>query len=147
MASILHGGSCHGFHHNHSHSHGSDLLKHQSLRSNGETKEELPIDDSNSCTVTQSECKSENINVEAAFLHVLGDFIQSIGVIIAAVIIKLYVSRGEFIDFPSISEIRFVAAESENRRSNHNIFFLNHCGCNDCEDFQKVCCDSTRGSS
>lgn len=63
-------------------------------------KEELQINDSSSLTTTQSECKSENINVEAAFLHVLGDFIQSIGVIIAAVIIKLYVSRGNFIDFP-----------------------------------------------
>lgn len=98
MASILHGGSCHVFHHNHS--HGSDLLKHQALRGSGEMKEELQINDSSSLTTTQSECKSENINVEAAFLHVLGDFIQSIGVIIAAVIIKLYVSRGNFIDFP-----------------------------------------------
>lgn len=102
MASILHGGSCHVFHHNHS--HGSDSLKRQALGSSGEIKEELQTDDNCSLMTTQSECKSENINVEAAFLHVLGDFIQSIGVIIAAVIIKLYVSRGKFIDFPSTLE-------------------------------------------
>jgi zinc transporter 2 len=31
--------------------------------------------------------KKENINVRAAFIHVLGDLIQSIGVLIAAIII------------------------------------------------------------
>lgn len=92
MAGILHGGSCHIFHHNHS--HGSDLLIHQRVRSSGDDEmKTLQIDDSNIMT-TQSECKSENINVQAAFLHVLGDFIQSIGVIVTAVIIKLYVSNG-----------------------------------------------------
>lgn len=35
--------------------------------------------------------KSKNINVRAAFIHVLGDFIQSIGVFIAALIIKFEV--------------------------------------------------------
>lgn len=43
---------------------------------------------------TQSHCQSENINLQAAFLHVLGDFIQSVGVIIAAIAIKFYVSSG-----------------------------------------------------
>lgn len=33
-----------------------------------------------------------NINVRAAVIHVLGDFIQSIGVLIAAIIIKINVS-------------------------------------------------------
>lgn len=32
-----------------------------------------------------------NINVRAAFIHVLGDLIQSIGVLIAAYIIRFYV--------------------------------------------------------
>jgi len=31
----------------------------------------------------------ENINVRAAFIHVLGDLLQSVGVIIAAIIIKI----------------------------------------------------------
>lgn len=35
---------------------------------------------------------SKNINIQAAVIHVLGDFIQSIGVFISAVIIKYYVS-------------------------------------------------------
>lgn len=35
---------------------------------------------------------SNNINVRAAFIHVLGDLIQSIGVLIAAYIIRFYVS-------------------------------------------------------
>ena len=95
MASILHGGSCQIFQHNHS--HGNDSLNHHhhrhEKRSSGDDEmKKHPIDDNGSLMTTQSECKSENINVQAAFLHVLGDFIQSIGVIIAAVIIKFYVS-------------------------------------------------------
>ena len=35
-----------------------------------------------------------NINVRAAFIHVVGDLIQSIGVLIAAYIIRFYVSAG-----------------------------------------------------
>lgn len=35
---------------------------------------------------------SKNINIQAAVIHVIGDFIQSIGVFIAAIIIKNYVS-------------------------------------------------------
>lgn len=34
---------------------------------------------------------SKNLNIQAAVIHVLGDFIQSIGVFIAAIIIKFYV--------------------------------------------------------
>lgn len=34
----------------------------------------------------------DNINLRAAVIHVIGDFVQSIGVFIAAVIIKFYVS-------------------------------------------------------
>lgn len=30
----------------------------------------------------------ENVNVRAAFIHVLGDFVQSLGVLCAAIIIK-----------------------------------------------------------
>lgn len=35
----------------------------------------------------------QNINIRAAVIHVIGDFIQSIGVFIAAIVIKFYVSR------------------------------------------------------
>lgn len=40
----------------------------------------------------ENEQQSNNINVRAAFIHVLGDLIQSIGVLIAAYIIRYYVS-------------------------------------------------------
>lgn len=35
---------------------------------------------------------AQNINIQAAAIHVIGDFIQSVGVFIAAVIIYYYVS-------------------------------------------------------
>lgn len=35
----------------------------------------------------------QNINIRAAVIHVIGDFIQSIGVFIAAIVIKIYVSN------------------------------------------------------
>ena len=41
--------------------------------------------------------KKVNINVRAAFIHVLGDLVQSIGVLIAAVIIKVQVFSLYFI--------------------------------------------------
>lgn len=85
MAWILHGGGASNVHH--SHSHECDHSHRQPLRSNSEDEMKIiQIDNRNVATF-----ESENINVQAAFLHVLGDFIQSIGVIIATVIIKLYV--------------------------------------------------------
>jgi Co/Zn/Cd efflux system component len=84
MAGILHGG--------HNHSHDSDLLIHQKSRSVGGDEMKAQQIEHNSSVTTQSQCKSENINVQAASLHILGDFLQSIGVIVAAVVIKLYVS-------------------------------------------------------
>lgn len=82
MAMVLHGSSCH--HHNHSHEHG------RYRRSSGDDEMKVLQIDDNDKTI-QSE--AENINVQAAFLHVLGDFLQSVGVILAAVIIKIYVSQ------------------------------------------------------
>jgi len=45
-------------------------------------------------TVTwkMGEYSKKNINVRAAFIHVLGDFIQSMGVFIAALVIYFKVS-------------------------------------------------------
>lgn len=40
--------------------------------------------------------EDRNINVRAAFIHVLGDFIQSIGVFIAALVIYFKVPLGSF---------------------------------------------------
>jgi zinc transporter 2 len=97
MATVLHGRSCH--HHNHSHEQhnvnagGSDSKWRGRLSGDDEMKAstELQIDVDDKDKTIQSEV--ENINVQAARLHVLGDFLQSVGVIVAAVIIKIYVSR------------------------------------------------------
>lgn len=47
----------------------------------------------------------KNINIQAAVIHVIGDFIQSIGVFISAVIIKYYVSL--FIGRKSMAKLCF----------------------------------------
>lgn len=39
-----------------------------------------------------SEFSKKNINIQAAVIHVLGDFIQSVGVFVAALVIRIYVS-------------------------------------------------------
>lgn len=70
-----HGGSAHGHSHgtsSHSprHSHGSSVT----VESEGSVPQAAQI-------------RKQNLNVRAAFIHVVGDFIQSIGVLIAALII------------------------------------------------------------
>lgn len=45
-----------------------------------------------SSTEQTSEFSKRNINIQAAVIHVLGDFIQSIGVFVAALVIKIHVS-------------------------------------------------------
>lgn len=101
MAVVLHGRSCH--HHNHS--HGQHNVKPR-RRASGDDEMKAPaellqIDVDDKDKTIQSEV--ENINVQAARLHVLGDFLQSVGVIVAAVIIKIYVSLsnvdGKFVLF------------------------------------------------
>lgn len=63
-------------HHHHHHHHRNSLVNHlhgqQSRHSH--------------------DFSSKNINIQAAVIHVIGDFIQSIGVFISAIIIKNYVS-------------------------------------------------------
>lgn len=68
------GGVPHGHHgHTHDHGHNHEELGHSSESSNDSTHRH-----------------SENLNVRAAFIHVIGDFIQSLGVLIAATIIYFY---------------------------------------------------------
>lgn len=72
--------------HQHGHSHGHMSHKsHHSGETAGIDKEDLVHD-------------GKNINVRAAFIHVLGDFIQSIGVFVAALIVyfKVYNSINSF---------------------------------------------------
>ena len=53
----------------------------------------------------------ENINVRAAFIHVIGDLIQSIGVVIAGYIIKFKVSIGSsFMQWP-VSKVNIASID------------------------------------
>lgn len=56
---------------------------------------------------------SKNINIQAAVIHVLGDFIQSIGVFVSAIIIKYYVSLRR----PAPGSVSFLFAFPSNRCS------------------------------
>ncbi|XP_010907407.1 metal tolerance protein 1 [Elaeis guineensis] len=98
-----HGGHDHGHHHDdhshdhehnveHGHSHGISVTKHHS--GNSKHKEECePLLEHAESTSSQSAClketkkKQRNVNVHSAYLHVLGDSIQSIGVMIGGAII------------------------------------------------------------
>lgn len=60
--------------HQHGHSHGHVPEKGNHVENNKLDEESLSHD-------------RKNINVRAAFIHVIGDFIQSVGVFIAALII------------------------------------------------------------
>ena len=60
--------------------------------------------------------KQNNINVRAAVIHVLGDLIQSIGVLVSAFVIKFYVSLSHGIcvysvwrTYADVTACRFVA--------------------------------------
>lgn len=70
MGSILHGCCCHNHHH---HNHGG-----------------LTTAITTSAQHSHNHDNTNNINVRAAAAHVLGDILQSLGVLIAAIIIKIY---------------------------------------------------------
>ncbi|CAD5115078.1 DgyrCDS4093 [Dimorphilus gyrociliatus] len=97
MGCSLHDAS-HG-HSHHGHSHGG-LIKKSAQKNNSETASKIPLlseagegaENRHIVTLEASDSGSntyqkENINVRAAFIHVVGDFIQSIGILIAAFII------------------------------------------------------------
>ncbi|EOA27251.1 hypothetical protein CARUB_v10023370mg [Capsella rubella] len=70
----------HHHHHDHGQSHGED--KHHA---HGDVTEQLL--DKSKTQVTEKEKRKRNINVQGAYLHVLGDSIQSVGVMIGGAII------------------------------------------------------------
>ncbi|KAM3958611.1 proton-coupled zinc antiporter SLC30A2-like [Aphomia sociella] len=72
-----HGGGGHG----HSHSSSNPVLNNKKERSS-----ESDVESSESHQ-HEHEHHAENINVRAAFIHVLGDFLQSFGVLVAAIVI------------------------------------------------------------
>ena len=77
------GGVPHG-HHGHTHDHDHD---HNHSHGHSHSHEELGH---SSDSHGSSHKNSENLNVRAAFIHVIGDFIQSLGVLIAATVIYFY---------------------------------------------------------
>ena len=86
-----HGGGGHGHSHG-GHSH-SEEIQETEIGKRGHDTEQGEEDDSQLGLLKQrlrrkkKQENSENINVRAAFIHVIGDLIQSIGVVIAGYII------------------------------------------------------------
>jgi zinc transporter 2 len=84
MFFVLHSNTCgnaishHGHSHNrnHNHSHGDESLIVDVVSSGHSHEQSTP---------------AKNINVKAAMIHVIGDFVQSVGVLFAAILIKIKV--------------------------------------------------------
>ncbi|XP_069107106.1 proton-coupled zinc antiporter SLC30A2-like [Argopecten irradians] len=97
VINILMGATLHQHSHSHgggSHSHGHDSLENSDTKNLVNSASEAGVSHYGSVSESDSEHKgtpkkhsSNNINVRAAFIHVLGDLLQSIGVLVAAVII------------------------------------------------------------
>jgi zinc transporter 2 len=108
-----HSGDGHGHGHGHSHAHGHSHNSENHNHSHGNhnhghshskkyinrTENNMPINDSfevdnRNCYEPEESDKNDdtsNINIRAAAIHVIGDFIQSLGVLIAAIIIRIKV--------------------------------------------------------
>ncbi|XP_041372016.1 zinc transporter 2-like [Gigantopelta aegis] len=81
-----------GHGHSHTHSHHRTVAKNESSLQHSEYQRLTVDHDDNSDMYSPppiTEHRHKNINVRAAFIHVLGDIIQSLGVLVAALIIKL----------------------------------------------------------
>ena len=89
MGLVLHSGLCKKCQVPHSHLGGGHGHSHGGLSHSNHSHMTESTDDSIGTDAQTTE--RENINVRAAMIHVIGDLIQSIGVFIAAVIIKVKV--------------------------------------------------------
>ena len=120
MCMVLHQHDHHGHGHGHSHghnrrrSHSSDQhgQNHKSWwhKLTGRRHDHDGEGEEGNIRKRQTNNKKEghSINVRAAFIHVIGDLIQSIGVVIAGYIIKFWVSIKTYIVqclLPSLSHI------------------------------------------
>ncbi|KAK3731840.1 hypothetical protein QZH41_020201 [Actinostola sp. cb2023] len=85
QAGVPHGHS-HGGGGSHSHSHSRSHSQSGSIRNSKPHSHSVSIRTGRGRSTSVHE--KENINVRAAFIHVLGDVVQSVGVLIAAYIIK-----------------------------------------------------------
>ncbi|CAF1577539.1 unnamed protein product [Rotaria sp. Silwood1] len=84
MFFILHADICtHAIpHHGHTHTH-----NHSHSHENSPSVIHIESEHHHDATSKQTK-SSKNINVRAAIIHVIGDFVQSVGVLVAAIIIK-----------------------------------------------------------
>jgi len=80
--------------HNHSHGGGSHSHGESHSSHNGNVESVSTNRISRSASLST---EKQNINVRAAFIHVLGDIVQSVGVLIAAYIIKFKVKTHLFL--------------------------------------------------
>ena len=105
---VLHTGACkcqhhHGFLHGHSHggSHGNSHDNgHVSSEDTDYTVQIRSTHSPEDATETHEESPGDqntNINVRAAMVHVIGDLIQSVGVLVAAIIIKFKVNGKTYV--------------------------------------------------
>ncbi|KAL3314295.1 hypothetical protein Ciccas_007090 [Cichlidogyrus casuarinus] len=73
----------------HGHSHGG--ISHGHSHAKPEPKHtKTPVADGNCDTSINKPEQKENINVRAAYIHVIGDLLQSIGVMVAAIVIYFH---------------------------------------------------------
>ena len=98
-----HGGLGGGGGHGHSHSHGGDHESNTPYQTLQEDQDDQPLsiqadpirivdaDTDEELNPAKPKKSEGNMNVRAAFIHILGDLIQSVGVCIAAVIILVKV--------------------------------------------------------
>lgn len=87
MGIILHSGS-HSHGHSHGHSHSMKRQEHISFSDSIDGDEQRMLDDSlPTVGYRRKLIREANINVRAAFIHVIGDLLQSLGVLIAAYVI------------------------------------------------------------
>ena len=79
-------------HHGHDHSHGGE--GNQVINTNAD-KEGINLEEDIEVKMSSVKKLAQNINVRAAFIHVIGDLIQSVGVVTAGYIIKFEVNHSE----------------------------------------------------
>jgi len=82
-------------HHGHSHGNKYEHLDERNHNHSHNDKQIINKDESLSVEIASGghnhEIVSQNINVRAAIIHVIGDFVQSLGVLFAAILIKIKV--------------------------------------------------------
>lgn len=94
--SLPHHGHSHDNGHGHSHGGGGHEDSHHGHNHDDHDTEALVVNVLNgdeSEPVVKAKKPTKNINVRAAIIHVIGDFVQSVGVLCAAILIKFKVSE------------------------------------------------------